>query len=363
MRIAGDTSPGMTRVPPQVGIDYQGAAQLYYLGKTKAYWLRWSGGEPAQKEMPEGAPLALSVQEEGNATAMWIDDNNATASTQPVLSNTFDVTRDTWDTPKQFTLTSDAGRTAGHARHPTTNPDCWFVAWFIDYQPPLQPPLAARLRAYSGRGRNVIAASTLTFEEPQFASDFIVDNAGNLQAIALAGNDAARSHLYYSESAVDATEWTKPKLISSRFAGDYGVTHVSDGHPTVVWHEPNQDGDSGAGRIVASRHRGKDSWSEPETIAENILLADSGVFTEANSAGKIVLVWEQNQANSSAPRGLFSSQFIPDLGWSKPAPIATYSGSVELVGLTTAENGSAMLVYLATGPGSSTHDLVWSLAH
>jgi hypothetical protein len=348
-------------------LDHEGAAQIFFAGKNgKPYWVKWAGEASVPLETPPlvlgdqsfGIPAVLAVDELGWTTAVWAGDE-ATRFSVPMYTNA--RMDEMWSTPKaqgNFTYTSD------HQYIPyfsTSNVYGWFVAPIVFMNDSPKGSYTGEIQTYIGQSSTLLHPPALKLTGPLLEPDFEIDSDGNAMMLAAVGSGGDEEHVYWSRFSQATKAWTQPARITPKPAQLLDLLIEPSGRCHAFWFQQTEGKANKVGRLWTSIYQDQDSrWTDAEAITPELTLEFLG-WAGANSAGKLAVAWTQQtaRADGSTGKDVFYIQFVPSLGWSKPASALSYDGDLGLEAVTVAEQGGVMLLYTSAPLGSSVYDLMW----
>ena len=367
-RVAGDTKPESLDTVG-LGIDLAGTAQLFYRGKNKSYWVRWSGEEkvmvesspsPLQDAPPAvqdaAFPLGLGVDEKGRAIALWSNFVEGPA-TSAVYKNYFDMNK--WGMPDALNSVSVPAELFSGPWESFSNASGTLLTVTMTADPRQAPLFAGELSTFISFGSGVSGPATLKPSQPMANESFDIDELSNATALLATGTEADNTHVYWSRLALDAKNWSTLELFHPDPISAFTLTHVSYEPPLAFWLARSASNNPKRGHLNTSHYLATGGWSAPETLSADFNLYQDIIEAGTNAAGKVVVAWVQTPAMGDGAQGnsLMYVQYIPSRGWSKPMSAWVADKDISLDAVTVREDGRVLLIFTTAALGSSIHDL------
>lgn len=370
-RVKGETNPGTFNWTQFVGIDRLGAADFMFLGNVnssstgkRVYWTKWQGEDSVPLETKPlvlgdqalGLPINLAVSDTGLSFAHWLalppDDMTPT---QVMYTNTRDESG--WDTPTEHETIP--AQTDARYFSTATNGDGDFIT-AIRYKSSEPEKHLRSVHTYLQRDGVLTAAPPIETPAPVGLVDMELDTGGNATTTMLVGTSAQEMKLYATRYSASSKTWTTPEQLSQGVTKIEDLTLLPGAVPFVAWIDAKEITETTTvGKIFTSRlDAATGKWAAPEAISDEVKMRNGFLWTAANSAGSIVVVWAAVDASDAT--ALYYERYTRADGWSKPGIITPYTGEISVFGLVLAEDGRALVMWQHTEPGSRINDLKWS---
>ena len=289
----------------------------------------------------------VSVDSEGNAVAVWSQDDGATNS---IYVNRFDVSTATWGSAEKIE-TDETNAAISPAISIGANGDA-LVVW----------------RHSDGTRDNIHAnrfdASTQTWgsaqliESNNFASAFnpqiSVDGEGNAVAVWNQSNGTTPS-IYSNRFDASTQTWGNAQLIETDDVGNAYNARIStdaDGNAIAVW----QQFDGTRYNILANRYDAStDTWGSAELIENDNAGAANDPRVSVDSEGNAITVWYQNDGTRT---NIYANRFdVSTATWGGAQLIESGdAGNAARPQISTDSSGNAIAVwYQGDGTRSNIH--------
>jgi hypothetical protein len=382
--VDGPTRPTRNYMPPAIGIDRDGVAQIFFFGATpesggvpvRGYWVRWNG-EPsimldaAQPSGPAGMgmgmsssvggnqsvtlPVMLAVAEDSSASALWLGPRDRNTGLSPVYVNA--IGGRGWGTPDHFLdLRSEYAppfwsAVESSSRHYASVINLTRTAGGV----------ADALVASVGHADVAPSPSRIDLPEPLLGGvDLEVDAHGDAIAFFLLAADPASPHAFSMRYRAATAAWSAPQRVSEQVVKSGDLAALPSGDPLAVWFEASSG--VSTGQLALSRYTDASGWQQPTAIGQPFEIEEPvGLKVATNSSGEILIVWTQmiRLNDGTFSKALLAARSDGSGAFSEPSVITSYVGVVELVGTTWSDAGRAVVVWAEAAAGSTERDLKW----